>query len=206
MKSTWEAIADLHKGELCNEGICVSVSDIWSLDVWLPGAKHRQQSFKTERPYFTNKHFITNQTLLSWSINYRGRSQVGHRKERTGEDSICNIQPPCLNESCVRDGYVRVLISCLTRAGAAGNRWWNQPVAMETTVSHRIPRTMECHNLRLIFPDTRQTWPHTTSAISEDHHQCTLPRVNVSCCETPCVNNLHRTLTKFQTSELLVLK
>ncbi len=33
---------------------------------------------------------------------------MGHRKERTGEDSICNIQPPCLNESCVRDGYVRV--------------------------------------------------------------------------------------------------
>ncbi len=100
----------------------------------------------------------------------------------------------------------RVLISCLTRAGAAGNRWWNQPVAMETTASHRIPRTMECHNLRLIYPDTRQTWPHTTSAISEDHHQCTLPKVNVSCCETPCVNNLHRTLTKFQTSELLVLE
>ncbi len=108
MKSTWEAIVDLYKGELCNEGICVSVSDIWSIDVWLPGAEHRQQSLKIERPYFTNKHFITNQTPLSWSINYRWRSQVGHRKDRRGKDSTCNIQPPCLNEPCVKDGYMRV--------------------------------------------------------------------------------------------------
>lgn len=63
----------------------------------------------------------------------------------------------------------RVLISCLTRAGAgaAGNRWWNRPVAMETTASHRIPRTMECHNLMLIFPDIPQTWPHTTSTLND---------------------------------------
>lgn len=72
---------------------------------------------------------------------------------------------------CCRCNTMCLHRSCLTRAGAAGKWWWNRPVAMETTASHRIPRTMECHDVSLIFPDTWQTWPHTTAAISKDQQQ-----------------------------------
>lgn len=87
-------------------------------------------------------------------------------------------------------GYVHVNMyahivssACLTKAGAAGEWWWNQSVAMETTASHRIPRTMECQNLRLTFLDIHDRNDHTQlfHVVSFRSRSCWMP----------CVNTLH---------------